>query len=51
MRPQSRSLGLRQEEHEIRGEAVEVALHLLVEPFGGDAVKPSEVSVDNDVLG
>lgn len=43
-------LGVVQPEHEIRGKAREIALHLLVEALRRHPVQSGEVSVDHDLV-
>ncbi len=50
MRPQSGGFRGGELEHEIRGEAVEVAPDLLVEALGGDAVEAGEFDIQEHAL-
>ena len=50
MRPQSGGLGGGELEHEIRGEAVEVAPDLLVEALGGNTVEGGEFGIQEHAL-
>ena len=49
MRPQKSALFGRQAEHEVFGEALGIALDLLVEAFDGDPVEFGEVAVQKDL--
>jgi hypothetical protein len=40
----------RQFEHEVARKATLVALYLFVQPFGGHAIKPSEIGIEHDAM-
>jgi len=50
LRPQIIKFRRGELEQEIRREAVRVALYLLVEPLGGNAVNPGQVHIQDDSL-